>query len=201
MAEDSSNATFITIARVAKVQGRVGEVATELHTDFPERFEQRRRLYAWSAGSNQRRELHLEEYWPHKGGMVLKFAGVDSIEEAEKLLGSEIQIPAEERAELEDGAIYVSELLGCSVIVAAEAGVERKIGTVVDVNFGAGAAPLLILKNEEQQELMIPFVESYLKKLDTKAKRIEMQLPEGMLELDAPLSAGKKVRQRSPEQR
>ena len=206
MTEDSGNAAFITIARVAKVQGRVGEVAAELHTDFPERFEQRRILYGWTAGSDQRRELHLEEYWPHKGGMVFKFEGVDSIEEAEKLLGLEIQIPATERAELDEGAFYVSELLGCLVVEVgvaiggAEIGSERNIGTVVDVNFGAGTAPLLIVNSESGQEFMIPFVESFTRKLDVKAKRIEMQLPEGMLELDAPLSAGKKIRQ-SPVKR
>jgi len=199
MTEDAS-AAFITIARVARVQGRVGEVAAELHTDFPERFEQRRTLYAWTADSDQRRPLQLEEYWPHKGGMVFKFQGVDSIEEAETLLGSEIQIPATERAELEDGAFYVSELLGCLVVEVSrtEPGVVRNIGTVVDVNFGAGTAPLLIVNDESGREFMIPFVESFTKKLDLKARRIEMQLPEGMLELDAPLSAGKKARQQPP---
>jgi 16S rRNA processing protein RimM len=70
---------------------------------------------------------------------------------------------------------------------------EREIGTVVDVNFGAGTAPLLIVKSDDGKEFMIPFVESFTKKLDIKGKRIEMQLPEGMLELDAPLSAGKKA--------
>lgn len=203
MGEDSDNAAFITIARLVKVQGRMGEVAAELYTDFPERFEQRRTLYAWTPGSRERRELHLQEYWPHKGGMVFKFEGVESIEEAEKLLRSEIQIPAEDRAELEPGACYVSELLGCLVVEVsrAEQGVEqvgRDIGTVVDVNFGAGTAPLLIVNNESGKEFMIPFVESFTKKLDLKGKRIEMQLPEGMLELDAPLSAGKKDRQPKP---
>jgi 16S rRNA processing protein RimM len=201
MTEKSGNSAFITIARLAKVQGRVGEIAAELHTDFPERFEQRRKLYAWTAGSDQRRELNLEEFWPHKGGMVFKFEGVDSIEEAEKLLGSEIQIPATERAELEEGAFFVSELLGCLVVEVSPAeqntvpGVGRDIGTVVDINFGAGTAPLLIVNSESGREFMIPFVEGFTKKLDVKAKRIEMQLPEGMLELDAPLSAGKKDRQ------
>jgi 16S rRNA processing protein RimM len=198
MTEESGGNAFITIARVAKVQGRIGEVAAELFTDFPERFEQRRTLYAWTEGSNQRRTLHLEEYWPHKGGMVFKFAGVDSIEEAEKLLRSEIQIPATERAELEEGAFYVSELLGCIVVETSQADSDKNIGTIVDVNFGAGTAPLLIVKSESGQEFMIPFVESFTKKLDLKAKRIEMQLPEGMLELDAPLSAGKKDRKQSP---
>ncbi len=126
--------------------------------------------------------------------MVFKFEGVESIEEAEKLLRSEIQIPAEERAELEPGACYVSELLGCLVVEVSQ-GAGRDIGTVVDVNFGAGTAPLLIVKNESGKEFMIPFVESFTKKLDLNGKRIEMQLPEGMLELDAPLSAGKKDRQ------
>jgi len=192
MTEESGNDAFITIARVAKVQGRVGEVAAELHTDFPELFEQRRTLYAWTAGSDQRRELHLDEFWPHKGGMVFKFEGVDSIEEAEKLLGSEIQIPAVERAELDEGAFYVSDLLGCLVVETSQAEEARNIGSVVDVNFGAGTAPLLIVNNDTGKEFMIPFVEGFIKKLDLKGKRIEMQLPEGMLELDAPLSAGKK---------
>lgn len=178
---------WITIARVAKVQGRVGEVLTELHTDFPERFEQRRKLFAWREKSAERRELQLEEFWPHKGGMVLKFAGIDSIEAAEPLVGSEIQIPAAERAKLEDGAVYVSELLGCVVV---ESG--KELGRVVDVNFAAGAAPLLIVNEAGGRELMIPFVEGFIVKLDAAAKRIEMQLPEGMLELDAPVSTAKK---------
>jgi 16S rRNA processing protein RimM len=201
MTEESGNDAFITIARVAKVQGRVGEVAAELHTDFPERFEQRRTLYAWTAGSNQRRELHLDDFWPHKGGMVFKFEGVDSIEEAEKLLGSELQIPATERAELDEGAFYVSDLLGCLVVETSQTDAARNIGNVVDVNFGAGTAPLLIVSNDGGQEFMIPFVESFIKKLDLKGKRIEMQLPEGMLELDAPLSAGKKEPKQSPVKR
>jgi 16S rRNA processing protein RimM len=191
MTGNSTDDAFITIASVQKVQGRMGEVLAELHTDFPERFEQRRRLYAWKAAGNERRELKLEDFWPHKGGMVFKFEGVDSIEEAEKLLGFEIQIPAEERADLGDGAFYVSDLLGCLVVEVSQAASE--IGTVVDVNFGAGTAPLLIVKSESGNEFMIPFVESFTKKMDVKGKRIEMQLPEGMLELDAPLSAGKKA--------
>jgi 16S rRNA processing protein RimM len=182
----SDSEAFITVARIVKVQGRVGEVLAELHTDFPERFAQRHTLYAWR-GEGERRTLHLEDYWPHKGGMVFKFEGVDSIEEAEKLLRSEIQIPLGERAELEAGALYVSELRGCAVFADG-----REIGRVVDVNFGAGEAPLLIVQNESGKEFMIPFVESYTTALELKAKRIEMRLPEGMLELDAPLGTEKK---------
>lgn len=182
---------FITIAKVVKVQGRVGEVLTELFTDFPEKFEARRTLFAWLA-SGERRELKLEDYWPHKGAMVLKFEGVDSIEEAEKLKGAEIQIPAADRTKLEDGSVYVSDLLGCAVVVD-----DREIGKVTDVDFGAGEAPLLVVKGNK--EYLIPFVEAFVVKQDLEGKRIEMQLPEGMLELDAPLSNKEKEIQHKGE--
>jgi 16S rRNA processing protein RimM len=182
---------FVTIARVSKVQGRIGEVLAELHTDFPERFEDRRTLYAWHGGA-ERRELQLENHWPHKGGMVLKFEGVDSIEAAEQLLRAEIQIPLRDRAVLEEGACYISDLMGCTVVRLDATGTPSEIGRIVDVNFGAGTAALLIVQNEAGKEFMIPFVESFVSKLDLQAKRIEMQLPEGMLELDAPLGGEKK---------
>jgi len=198
MAADGGDSAFLTIARVMKVQGRHGEVLAELHTDFPERFEQRRTLYGWRGeDGGERRSLQLEEFWPHKGGMVFKFEGVDSIEAAETLLGFEIQIPAAERAELEEGAFYISELLGCLVVNASADGSTADVGKVMDINFGAGTAPLLLVHDESGKEFMIPFVEGFIKKLELKEKRIEMQLPDGMLELDAPLGAGKKDRPRT----
>lgn len=183
---------FITIAKVAKTQGRRGEVAVELFTDFPERFEERRKLWALDA-KDARRELQLEEFWPHKGQMVMKFAGVDSIDDAEALIGAEIQIPREQRAQLEEGAVYVSELLGCTVSTV-ELDSLREIGTVADVDFSAGEAPLLVVR-DGPQEYLIPFVESFLRKVDTEGRRIEMSLPDGMLDLDAPLSNDERERQ------
>ena len=124
-------------------QGRRGEVLAELHTDFPERFEQRRQLSGLAA-TGVRRELQLEEHWFHKGGVVLKFAGVESISDAEQLAGLELQVPREERAELEAGAAYVSEIVGCEVWVT-NAGERQLLGTVKEVQFGAGEAPLLVV--------------------------------------------------------
>ena len=87
-----------------------------MHTSFPERFAERHELSAL-AKNGSRRELQLEEHWFHKGGVVLKFAGVESISDAERLAGMELQIPAEQRAKLEAGAAYVSDLVGCEVLV------------------------------------------------------------------------------------
>ncbi len=141
-------------------------------------------------GADLRRELKIEELWPHKGYLVLKFEGVNSISEAEMLIGSELQVPSGQRAKLEPGWAYVSDLVGCTVFDGA-----REIGQVQDVQFGAGAAPLLIVKagsNEHQ----IPYAEAYLKSTDLQQKSIHMILPEGMLELNAPLTAEEKEQQR-----
>ena len=185
---------------MAKTQGRHGEVAADVLTDFPERFAERTRLFALDP-QGARRELHLENFWPHKQRLVLKFAGIESISDAETLLGCEIQIPAAERASLEEGSAYVADLVGCEVVVsgaalnAAEAECSRSIGTVADIQFGAGEAPLLVIR-EGKRELLIPLASEYLRRMDIAAKRIEMQLPEGMLSLDAPLSKEEKDTQK-----
>ena len=171
-------------------QGRRGEVAAELHTSFPERFTQRREL-AGLAPDGSRRQLQLEEHWFHKGHVILKFAGVDNINAAEWLAGMELQIPEEQRAELEAGAAYISDLVGCSVVDG-----ELSIGTISEVRFGAGEAPLLVVRRESGDEVLIPYAEAFLKNAALAARRIEMELPEGLLELQAPLNEEEKRRQK-----
>jgi 16S rRNA processing protein RimM len=191
----TEEAEFVTIARVAKTQGRHGEVAATLLTDFPELFETRRKLFALGDSKKQgggaqpnRRKLDLDEHWFHKGMVVLKFAGVDSISDAETLVGSEIQIPRSERAALGSDEFYVSDLIGCTVTDSG-----REIGRIKDVQFGSGEAPLLVI--EGNKEYLVPFATAYIEKIALEQKRLEMKLPEGLLELDAPLNQEEKQRQ------
>ncbi len=155
-------------------------------------FSQGMRLWALPKdGDGPRRELQIEELWPHKGYLVLKFEGVDSISEAETLIGCELQVPVGERSKLEPGWAYVSDLVGCVVFDG-----DREIGLVADVQFGAGEAPLLIVK-AGSKEYEIPYAEAYLKSTDLEHKKIYMILPEGMLELNAPLTAEEKEQQKN----
>ena len=185
-----------------KPQGRRGEVLADLHTDFPERFDERRDL-SGLAPDGSRRELRLEEHWVHKGGVVLKFAGVDSIDDAEKLAGIEVQVPREQRSELEAGATYVSDLVGSDVWDG-----QRFLGRVAEVQFGAGEAPLLVVKLpvcaarrvgscELSTEVLVPYAAEYVTKVDVANQRIDMQLPEGLLDVDAPLSEEEKRQQKA----
>lgn len=191
---------FIAIARIVKTQGRIGEVAAELFTDFPEKFAVRKRVFAVNE-KGERCELQIDSFWPHKGWMVLKFKGVDSIDDAEALLKCELQIPFAERAELEAGSTYISDLVGCTVVDVAS-GQAVEVGKIKDVQFGFGEAPMLIVTQEsasvngiQSKEHLVPFTEHFLRKLDVAGKRIDMELPPGLLELDAPLSQEEKKQQ------
>jgi 16S rRNA processing protein RimM len=147
------------------------------------------RLWAL-AGDGSRQEVEVEEFWPHKTYLVVKFIGIESISDAERLIGCELQVPKAERANLRPGWAYVSDLVGCVVSDG-----DREVGQVHDVRFGAGEAPLLIVK-AGSKEYEIPYAEAYLTDADLGQKIIRMKLPEGMLELNVPLTAEEKEQQR-----
>jgi 16S rRNA processing protein RimM len=176
---------------VVKTQGRRGEVAAEILSDVPDRFTVGMKLLALPRDSDTlRRELEVEELWPHKEFLVLKFAGVDSISEAESLVGCELQVPRSQRSELQAGWNYVSDLFGSALLDQG-----REIGRIEDVQFGAGEAPLLIVRDARGRLLEIPFAEAYLDSVDVERKQVRMKLPEGLLEVNAPLTAEEKREQ------
>jgi 16S rRNA processing protein RimM len=185
---------FITLARVVKTQGRRGEVAAEVHSDFPGRFTEGMRLFALPEGTEEtRRELQIEELWPHQELLVLKFRGVESISDAEPLVRCELQVPRSERAKLESGWNYVSDLVGCWVL---DHGIE--VGRIEDVQFGAGEAPLLIVADGKGKKFDVPFAGAYLEGLDLASKQVRMNLPDGMLEINAPVTNEEKREQSRP---
>ncbi len=191
--DSETNSDFITLARVVKTQGRRGEVASEILSDIPGRFSIGMRLLALPREPDGRRELEVEELWPHKGLMVLKFVGVDSISEAETLIGCELQVPSSQRSELQAGWNYVSDLVGCEVLDHG-----REIGRIEEVEFGAGEAPLLIVSQAGAKQFEVPFAEAYLDRLDLERKQVHMKLPDGLLEVNAPLTAEEKREQAQP---
>jgi 16S rRNA processing protein RimM len=188
--DSETSGKFVTLARVVKTQGRRGEVASEIYSDIPGRFTIGMKLLALPREPDaNRRELRVEDIWPHKGLLVFKFAGVDSISDAETLVGCELQVPSSQRSELQAGWNYVSDLVGCALLDHG-----REIGRIEDVQFGAGEAPLLIVRDGAKL-IEIPFAEAFLDSVDVKAKQVRMKLPEGLLEVNAPLTAEEKREQ------
>ena len=144
--------------------------------------------------SGERRDVKIEDLWPHKSFLVLKFQGIETINDAEPFVGAELQLPSSERANLEAGWTYLSDLIGCTVFDG-----QQEIGAIEDVQFGAGEAPLLVVRNKDGKAKLpyeIPFAEAFLEKLDLKQKQVRMNLPEGLLEVNAPLAKEEKEKRR-----
>ena len=200
MSESVGNSPqWIAVARILRPQGRRGEVLAELLTDFPEKLIGREGLHLLGAGTKkdaasqgELRECVITESWlpkgKNEGRIVLTLHEVDSIDAAETLSGWELVVRPEDRVALEDGAAYVSDLTGCTLLDG-----ERTIGLVRDVHFPTTAdgrrrleqaSPLLVVETAEGDELLIPFVREYLRDLDTVRKVVRMELPTGLVDLN-----------------
>ena len=190
---------WVWLARIRRPQGRKGEVLAELLTDFPEKFADRRRLWLLpgNAGApgpshlgtretkpteQQARQLDLINHWPHKGSIVLHFAGVDSISAAEALAGFIVAIPRAERAALAEDEAFIGDLIGCTLVDVAGTN-PVSVGEIEDVDLSAGPTPLFIVRGATG-EILIPFAKGYLRKIDVVARRVEMALPEGLVDLN-----------------
>lgn len=189
--------SWVILARLVRPQGRHGEVLSEILTDFPERFADRKQLWLISSENSEvpSRELVLQRHWLHKGRTVLKFAGIDSISDAEALRGLLLAIPASARAPLPDDSVYVGDLIGCMIVDVREH--DHSVGTVKDVDRDAG---LLAIDTPDGKEVLIPFAKAYLVRIDLSHKRIEMRLPAGLLEINAPMTEEERREQRASDE-
>ena len=171
---------FIAIARVVRPQGRKGEVLVEMLTDFPTRFRDLQRVFIDDPGRPPR-AVAVEHPWLHKGRVVLKLAGIGSIDDAEALRGRLVLVPAEEKIALAEGQYYVWELVGCRVVV--ETGETSKpLGAVVEVERTAGADLLHVA--DGSREVLVPFAESICKLIDPGSGLIVIEPPEDLLDLN-----------------
>ena len=175
--DDLSAVELVAVARIAKARGVRGEVAADLLTDFPERFDRIDELIAVFPDGSRRR-LALEGNWPHGDRVVLKFKGFDSPEEASALKGCELAVPESEAVELEEGEFYDWQLQGCRVETVE--GVE--VGTVREVLHTGGEAPVLVTRDGRGVENLIPLAESICVEIDVESKLIRVDAPEGLLE-------------------
>ncbi|MBZ5554381.1 MAG: ribosome maturation factor RimM [Acidobacteriia bacterium] len=168
----------ITLALVRKTQGRQGEVAAEILTDFPERFHQMKRVRLVKTGEAGSWK-ELEKVWFHKQAVILKFSGIETITDAEALVGSEVRIPQSEALPLPRNHHYIFELVGCRVV---EDHSSREIGRVKEF-LEAGGNNLLALETSHG-ELLVPFAEEICFSVDVQRREIRVRLPEGLFELN-----------------
>ena len=173
---------FVAVAWIARPQGRRGEGVAELLTDFPERFHKLRRVFVGNPGEPPE-PLDLENAWPHKGRLVLKFAGIDTIDQASRLRGRHVLIPLQERMPLDQHRYYVGDLNGCQVVIERQ-GVRREVGTVTDVEPTGGVDVLHVAA--PRGEVLIPLAQAICVRIDPAAGEIVIDPPEDLLGLNDP---------------
>ena len=179
--ESNEEQAWVTIAQVLGSRGNRGEVEAVPLSNQPERFGKKSEVYLFDGATSaaQHRAVEVEDVWFHGGRVVFKFRGVDSIDEAERLRGSEVRIPMTGRLPLPDGEYYQSDLVGCEVVERATG---ESIGKVKGWSEFGGTA---LLEVEGQGgDLLIPFAGSICVEIDPQLKRIVVELPEGLKELN-----------------
>lgn len=167
---------LVAIARIVRPRGLRGEAVAELLTDFPERFEGLEKVTAVLPGG-QRRELNLQNAWFQKDRIVLKFEGLDSVEDAEALRDAEICVPEQDAVELEEGEFFDWQLEGCDAVTPEG----ELVGKVREI-MRTGGTEILVIDVPDGREILIPFAESICTDVDTEGKRITVDPPEGLLE-------------------
>ena len=171
---------FVVVARIARPQGRRGEVTADILTDFPERLLDLERVFLRDA-DGATGPAEVENAWFHKGRIVIKFAGVDSIDQAEQLRSCEVLIPRTERAPLGEHQYWVSDLEGCKVLVERD-GATVEVGRVVGVDAAGGANVLRV--ESPRGEVLIPLAQEICTRIDTESKVIVINPPEDLLDLN-----------------
>ena len=173
-----------TLARVLRPHGRRGEVAAEILTDFPERLTKLASIELWD-GRSEPRHARVRSCWlsHSRGGQaIFHFEGVDSIDDARKIVGLEVQIPLSQRVPLPSGSYYVTDLIGCQVRERGGASLGR-VSDVQTTGEAVAGTPILVV-GTEQGELLVPLAAEICVSVDLAAQSIEVILPEGLRDLN-----------------
>ena len=168
---------WVTVARLGRAWGLRGELTATSLTSKPERFQKLEEVFLFRGGEAVAPgRFQVESVREHLRAWLFKFRGVDTMSQAEELERSDVRIPLAQRMALDGSEHYLSDLVGCEVR-------DRATGDLLGAVTGwedAGGSGLL----EVAGELMIPFARSICVEIDTASKKIWVNLPEGLKDLN-----------------
>ena len=175
---NANDESGVVIARIIKPHGVRGEVACVIETDFPERFAALSPVRLRTR-SGAILNLVIEDRRFVNNRVLLKFKGYDTMDAARGLAGASLVIDESDRKTLEPDEFYEYDLVGLQAVTTGG----RLLGLVAKV-MPTGAAPLLVVENETGQELLIPFTSAICPEVNVNSRRITVDPPDGLLELN-----------------
>jgi 16S rRNA processing protein RimM len=172
---------WLALGTVAKPRGNKGEVIVNLLTNSVGRFLEVKSVSVFSAPAVGR-DLSVEAAWDHQGKAILKFAGVDSISDAEALKGMELLIPLARRRTPAADEVFFSDLIGCEIFDAEG----RRLAVVQDVYEAGEQVWLAAVLPSGDEEVLVPWTRAYFSLIDTAGRKLVASFPEGLLEANQP---------------
>ena len=168
------------VGRIARAHGIRGQVIVNLETDFPhERFQPGAELFVNRTGKPDAIErLVVTTVRFHRDRPVIGLGGVEDMNAATALAGTELRVPVERLMALPDGMFYRHDLVGCTV----ETGDGAPVGVVKAVEGELGGSRLVV--DTGRGEALVPLVAGICREVDIAARRIVIVPPDGLLELN-----------------
>jgi 16S rRNA processing protein RimM len=168
---------MVVVGWIARPHGIRGQVILNPETDFPdERFQQGSELFVLRGGAVE--SLRLTAVRFQRDRPVVGIAGVDSVDRAKELQGAELRVPAERLVRLPEGTFYRHDLVGWRVETTAG----TAVGVVEGVEGTHGAMRLVVTSGRD--EILIPFASEICREIDRTGRRIVVEPPDGLLELN-----------------
>jgi 16S rRNA processing protein RimM len=167
------------VGRIARAHGLRGQVIVNADTDFPaERFQPGAKLFVKKPGAASEVLMTITTVRFHRDRPVIGFRGIDEMNAATALAGAELRVPVETLAALPDGTFYRHDLIGC--VVETVAG--ERVGVVSDVE-GTLAGSRLVVQMPGG-EALVPLAVEICRTIDPAARRIVIDPPAGLLEVN-----------------
>lgn len=179
MAEDKDTSgspngepVYLTVGFIRRPHGLQGEMFMDLHTDFPERMKQGRKLLV----GEERAPMTLASARPHQAGLLVKFRGIDTPEQAGQYRNQWVYIKANEAPKLPKGQLYQHELLGFQVVDDND----KLLGELVEI-LETGANNVYVVKDETGSELLLPAIPSVILNIDAERRMMRVHVLEGLI--------------------
>ena len=167
----------LKVGKIVNTHSLKGEVKVISSTDFEEeRFKKGSKLLI-TRGNQLIREVVVQSYRNHKNFLLVKFEGIDSVEEAEKFKNLQIKIDSDEVGELEENEFYFHQIIGCEVFDEND----KNLGEIIDI-LTPGANDVWVIKGENGKEILIPYIEDVVKKIDITNKKVNIEVMEGLID-------------------
>lgn len=164
---------YLELGQIVNVKGLKGEVKVNPFTENIDRFEELKTVLI--KFKNESKEFEIEKVGYHKNQVILKFKGINTIEEAEKLRNSYILINRNDLEPLEEGVYYITDLLGLEVYT--EGG--TLLGKVDDI-YNTGSNDIYVVKDDLGKQKLLPGIPEVLKNVDLEHGKIIVNLIEGL---------------------